>query len=163
MHVSLSLRFLGPGGRGTFWCAAVLAVGRLAAMVLNVSGKYFHSCDWKESRSMQGICIHSTFMVLYFEWFFHWLVTLQQHDSGEATVLGSNRKASSFLYIYIYLEVHLSCNKCDQWSARMSESEMKMGHVTSKGEWEPEFLPAFGSGKRGLTTSSVGSLGQEYS
>lgn len=90
---------LGRGVGGTFWFAVFLAVGQLAAMILNVSGKYFQSCDWKESKSRQGICIPSTFMVLYFEWFFHWLVTLQHHDSGEATVLGSNRKSSSF-FIY---------------------------------------------------------------
>lgn len=141
MHFSFSLRFLVPGV-AVFWFAVVLAIGQLALMVLNISGKYFQQL-WLEgiqinSRHLHPLCIQGTIFWVIFQ-----LVgNFKKYDSGGATVWATNGKSSSFWYTrwftnYVRHVIIISQN------VRVRN---KNGGY-SENEWKSIFLPALDRGK----------------
>lgn len=129
----------------TFWFAVVLAVGQLALMALNISGKYFQQL-WLEGIQINSRHLHPLYVQSTIFWLIFPLVSNLKKNVTQEKLLSKEPMKNQAVFdtrrfTYYVRSVINHQPKC--------QSEVKTER-RSESEWESIFLPAFDSGKTGL-------------
>lgn len=125
-----------PAWWSTFWFTVVLAVGQLALMALNISGKYFQQL-WLEGIQINSRHLHPLYVQSTIFWLIFPLVSNLKKNVTQEKLLSKEPMKNQAVFDTRRFTYYV-CKECDQLSAKMS---VRSENGETQREWVGIHIP----------------------